>query len=250
MNIGRIFSLLLLSMILTAPAWADARNGQPIKTTGTIKRQGLEGGFWGIVGDDGQNYDPQNLAAEFQQEGLRVSFEAETRPDAASFHMWGTIVEIKSMKKLGAAASPLDTLKPVSGTVKADLHQTQLAVKRALATRGDTLLEPVTQDESQATLRTKPHALDKAALLAAHTSQFKPEDSGYTEGTYELGIRVKANGNRRRSKAWVEVRARIMAFGRAHQAMAKPDTWDPVPSNGKIENEVLKAIQEEAKKRK
>jgi hypothetical protein len=32
--------------------------------------------------------------------------------------------------------------------------------------------------------------------------------------------------------------------------MAKPDTWDPVPSNGKIEKEVLKAIQEEAKKRK
>jgi len=244
MNIRRIFSLLLLSAILTAPAWADARKGQPIKTTGTIKHQGLEGGFWGIVGDDGQNYDPQNLAPEFQKEGLRVSFEAETRPDAAGFHMWGTIVEIKSMKRLGSATDPL---KPVSGTVKADLNDTHLAVKRALATRGDTLLEPVTQDESHVTLSTKPHALERDALLASFTSRTKPEDSGYRNGTYELSIYLTGKGKR---KTLVEVRAKIMAFGTENKAMAKPDTWDPVASNGKIEKEVLKAIQAEAKKKR
>jgi hypothetical protein len=247
MNIGRIFSLLLLSAILTAPAWAEARKGQPIKTTGTIKRQGIEGGFWGIVGDDGQNYDPQNLAPEFQKEGLRVSFEAETRPDAASFHMWGTIVEIKSIKNLGSAASPLDTLKPVSGAVKADLHDTQIAVKKALEARADALQETISEGERLVTLTTTPHALERDALLVSFTSRSKPEDSGYRNGTYELSITLTGKGKR---KTLVEVRAKIMAFGTENKAMAKPDTWDPVASNGKIEKEVLKAIQEEAKKKK
>jgi hypothetical protein len=247
MNIGRIFSLLLLSAILTAPAWAEAQKGQPIKTTGTIKRQGIEGGFWGIVGDDGQNYDPANLAPEFQKEGLRVSFEAVPATNQMSIHMWGAIIEIKSIKKLGSAASPLDTLKPVSGAVKADLHDTQLAVKKALEARADALQETISEGERLVTLTTTPHALEKDALLASFKSQFKPEDSGYQNGTYELAINLTEQGKK---KTLVEVKAKIMAFGRAHVAMAKPDSWDPVASNGKIEKEVLKAILSEAKKRK
>jgi len=244
MNISRIFSLLLLSTFLTAPAWADAKKGQPIKTTGTIKHQGLEGGFWGIVGDNGQNYDPTNLAPEFQKEGLRVSFESESKPDAASFHMWGTIVEIKSIKKLGRTGSPLDTLQATTGVVQADLAATWEATKMVLAARVETLL---TEDKMFGTLSTKPHTMDQVALLAAHKSRLKPEDSGYTEGTYELLINLVPKW---KSKTQVEIRAKIRAFGRANKAMAKPDTWDPVTSNGKIEKEVLKAIQEEAKKRK
>jgi hypothetical protein len=240
-----LFLLLLLPGLFTS-AWADAQKGQPIKTTGTIKHQGLEGGFWGIVGDDGQNYDPQNLSPEFQKEGLRVSFEAETKPDAASFHMWGTIIEIKSMKKLGRTANPLDTLKPVSGAVKADLHDTQLAVKKVLEARADALQEMISQGESLVTMTTTSHALERDALLASFTSRTKPEDSGYRNGTYELSITLTGKGKR---KTLVEVRAVIMAFGTENKAMAKPDSWDPVPSNGKIEKEVLKAILSEAKKR-
>jgi hypothetical protein len=232
---------------LFTPAWADAQKGQPIKTTGTVKHQGLEGGFWGIVGDDGQNYDPQNLAPEFQKEDLRVSFEAETKPDAASFHMWGTIIEIKSMKKLGSAASPLDTLKPVSGTVKADQHDTQLVVKKVLEAPADAHQVGMAQRMSQVIMSTTPHALERDALLASITSRTKPEDSGYRNGTYELSIYLTEQGKK---KTRVEIRAHIMAFGTENQAMAKPDSWDPVLSNGKIEKEVLKAIQEEAKKKK
>lgn len=247
MNIRRIFCLLLLSAILTAPAWADAQKGQPIKTTGTIKHQGLEGGFWGIVGDDGQNYDPQNLAPEFQKEGLRVSFEAAPATNQMSIHMWGMIVEIKSIKKLGSAASPLDTLKPVIGTVKADLHDTQLAVKKVLGARTDTLQTWIQQRMSIVIINTTTIALERDALLASFTSRTKPEDSGYRNGTYELVIYLTPRGEK---KTQVEVRAKIMAFGTENKAMAKPDTWDPVLPNGKIEKEVLKAILREAKKRK
>jgi len=238
-----LFLLLLLPGLLT-PAWADAQKGQPIKTTGTIKHQGIEGGFWGIVGDDGQNYDPANLAPEFQIEGLRVSFEAVTKPDVASFHMWGTIVDIKAIRKLEGSGSAPDSLKPVTGIAEANLTATKEAAKRVVAARGESL---VVRDESTETIATKPHALEKDALLASFESQIKPEDSGYTQGTYELKIYFKPKGKR---KTAVEVKAEIMAFGRAHMAMAKPDTWDPVPSNGKIEREVLMAIQAEAKKKK
>ena len=234
----------LLFLGLFTTAWAGAQKGQPIKTTGTVKHQGLEGGFWGIVGDDGQNYDPANLAVEFQKEGLRVSFEAETRPDAASFHMWGTIVEIKSIKKLGRTGSPLDTLQATTGVAQADLAATWEATKKVLAVRGDTIL---TEDKLFGTLSTKPHALDQAALVAAHKSRFKPENSGYTEGTYELLINLVP---RWKSKTQVELRAKIMAYGTPDKVMARPSAWEQVVSNGKIEKEILKAILSEAKKRK
>ena len=234
----------LLFLGLFTSAWAEAQKGQPIKTTGTIKHQGIEGGFWGIVGDDGTNYDPASLAPEFQKEGLRVYFEAVPATNQMSIHMWGTMVEIKSMKKLGRSGSPLDTLHATTGVARADLAATWEATKKVLAARGETLL---TEDKMVGTLSTKPRPLDKDALLAAHKSRYKPEDSGYREGTYELLINLVPKW---KSKTQVEIRAKIMAFGTENKAMAKPDTWDPVLSNGKIEKEVLKAILSEAKKRK
>jgi parvulin-like peptidyl-prolyl isomerase len=136
-----------------------------------------------------------------------------------------------------ALAQVADSAKPVTGVAKAGLITTWEAAKRVLAARGETL---VVRDETTETIATKPHALEREALLASFKSQFKPEDSGYTHGTYELAINLSEKGAK---KTFVEVKAKIMAYGRAHQAMAKPDTWDPVPSNGKIEGEVIKAIQ-------
>ena len=42
--------------------------------TGTIQYNDFEGGFFGIVGDDGENYDPINLPTDFGEEGLRVKY--------------------------------------------------------------------------------------------------------------------------------------------------------------------------------
>ena len=68
--------------------------------TGTVVFLSFEGGFYGIKGDDGKNYDPANLPEEFRKDGLRVQFEAKRPTRQASFHMWGVIVELVHIQKL------------------------------------------------------------------------------------------------------------------------------------------------------
>ena len=61
----------------------------------------LEGGFYGIVDDAGERYDPVNLGDEFKSDGLRIRFEAKILRDYVSVHMWGRLVEILEVERLG-----------------------------------------------------------------------------------------------------------------------------------------------------
>lgn len=71
-----------------------------IQTTGTVQYVQLEGGFYGIVAEDGTKYDPTNLPDEFEEDGLRVRFRAELKEDVLGFHMWGKIVELLEIQRL------------------------------------------------------------------------------------------------------------------------------------------------------
>ncbi|MFX0042981.1 MAG: hypothetical protein ACFE8L_08725 [Candidatus Hodarchaeota archaeon] len=75
-------------------------NNELIYGTGTIIYLNIEGGFYGILSDDGEHYDPINLPIEYQIDGLRISFIAKERSDLLSFHMWGRIVELISIHPL------------------------------------------------------------------------------------------------------------------------------------------------------
>ncbi len=68
--------------------------------TGTVKFMDLEGGFFGIITDEGKHYDPINLESDYQIDDLRVRFKAKIRDDLGSFHMWGTIIEIIWIEKI------------------------------------------------------------------------------------------------------------------------------------------------------
>ena len=68
---------------------------------GTVKYIGLEGGFYGIIGDDGGRYQPLNLPEEYRVDGLRIWFKAKIREDVATIYMWGTPIEILEVKALG-----------------------------------------------------------------------------------------------------------------------------------------------------
>lgn len=62
---------------------------QVISGIGTVYYMDLEGGFFGIVGDDGRQYQPINLAANLQEDGLRLSFTGEIVEDFVDMYMWG-----------------------------------------------------------------------------------------------------------------------------------------------------------------
>lgn len=76
----------------TYPLHAEYR--RPWLPSGTIVFLPLEGGFFGISGDDGTKYLPLNLGEEFRVDGLRVVFEAEEARDTATIQMWGTPVNL------------------------------------------------------------------------------------------------------------------------------------------------------------
>ena len=65
-----------------------------ISGTGTIRFMDFEGGFYGIVADDGQRYDPGRLEEVFQQDGLRVRFVVREMKGVMSVRMWGRLVEL------------------------------------------------------------------------------------------------------------------------------------------------------------
>ncbi|MFX1327632.1 MAG: hypothetical protein ACFE91_05740 [Promethearchaeota archaeon] len=92
------FCVLTVSMIMIHSD--QSTNDEIISGTGEIVFLSFEGGFYGIISNDGKHYDPINLPDEFKIDGLRISFTAKIRPDLVSLHMWGTIVELLSIKRL------------------------------------------------------------------------------------------------------------------------------------------------------
>jgi len=60
---------------------------------GEIVHNDFEGGFYGIVGDNGDYYDPINLPSIYQIEDLRVTFSADIL-NQSSIHMWGSVIGI------------------------------------------------------------------------------------------------------------------------------------------------------------
>jgi len=93
--------LLVLALALVALVGCVGEDVDVLSVTGTVRFIDLEGGFYGIVGEDGKNYVPTNLSQEFQEDCLPICFEAKIREDIANAYMWGTMVEITKIEKLG-----------------------------------------------------------------------------------------------------------------------------------------------------
>jgi len=81
-------------------SFISCEDDDKLKQTGTVQFIELEGGFYGIISDDGNKFDPINLDSEFRVDGLRVEFEYKKANGQDSFHMWGTIIEIISIRKI------------------------------------------------------------------------------------------------------------------------------------------------------
>ncbi|MCX7833217.1 MAG: hypothetical protein N2490_03290 [Ignavibacteria bacterium] len=81
--------LTLLFLISTTAFTQDIVN-----STGRVEYFTFEGGFYGIIGDDGINYEPMNLPVQFQEQGCKIKFKGLIRTDVMSIHNWGTIIEL------------------------------------------------------------------------------------------------------------------------------------------------------------
>lgn len=71
-----------------------------VSAVGTVRYVDLEGGFYGIETDDGGRYNPSNLAAEYQEDGMTVRFRAVRQEDVMTTQMWGTPVEILDIARV------------------------------------------------------------------------------------------------------------------------------------------------------
>ncbi len=83
-----------------------------IATNGTVTYIDLEGGFYGIIAEDGLNCLPSNLPDEYRIDGLFVRFTADIEDDIMGFPMWGVPVKIRSIEPIGGVR-----LVAASGTV-------------------------------------------------------------------------------------------------------------------------------------
>ena len=98
MNKYAIFGISIFLCVIACGPHAKQEN--PGQIIGIVRFIEIEGGFYGIITDDGQNYDPINLPEEYKKDGARIRFTAKKTDDQTSFHMWGTIVELTNIEKL------------------------------------------------------------------------------------------------------------------------------------------------------
>jgi hypothetical protein len=65
---------------------------------GTIRKLGLEGGVWALIGDDGQQYHLVDAPAAIRKDGLRVEIEGEVA-GGASIAMIGSMLRVRTFKQ-------------------------------------------------------------------------------------------------------------------------------------------------------
>jgi hypothetical protein len=70
-----------------------------IRGTGTIRYVDLEGGFYGLVAEDGTKYDPTPLPDSLRVDGLSVRFRVRTTGGLTT-RMWGTPVELVDVERI------------------------------------------------------------------------------------------------------------------------------------------------------
>jgi hypothetical protein len=66
---------------------------------GTIRKLGVEGGVWALIGDDGQQYHLVDAPAAIKKDGKRVTIEGEV-PRGASIAMIGSMLRVRSFRDL------------------------------------------------------------------------------------------------------------------------------------------------------
>lgn len=67
---------------------------KPLTFQGEVVFVEIEGGFYGIVDQNGQKYLPSNLPDVLKQKGLKVRGTAELKSGKMGFKQWGKMIDI------------------------------------------------------------------------------------------------------------------------------------------------------------
>jgi methionine-rich copper-binding protein CopC len=91
---------ILLKQPIVEQAYVVIATRNKVCASGIVEYLGIEGGFWGVIGDDGEHYDLGNMPEKFKKQGLRIKFCGKPI-NAASIRMWGTMVNVSSIEEIG-----------------------------------------------------------------------------------------------------------------------------------------------------
>ncbi len=95
-----IFLLAALALIgISMLTFGQAKASNNIEViSGTVRYVGEEGGFWGVVGDDGKRYEPIHMPTELRRNGLKIELTATVFKNHYSIRTWGILIEVLDYK--------------------------------------------------------------------------------------------------------------------------------------------------------
>ena len=73
-------------------------NTVPVSIGGEVVFRERDGGFFGILADNGRQYEPANLDPAFHTEGLRVTLSGQLDTTKLGKHQWGNPIELEKVK--------------------------------------------------------------------------------------------------------------------------------------------------------
>lgn len=79
--------------------------GEAVMLQGTVRYLHMEGGFWGIVADNGQHILPKNLPQEYRKDGIRLSFSAQEITGMMTIQQWGKLSNLSDITVIGQVES-------------------------------------------------------------------------------------------------------------------------------------------------
>ncbi|WP_341503796.1 hypothetical protein [Gallaecimonas sp. GXIMD4217] len=107
---GLLLSLLLAGCSQAGGLPTPGTDAKPVPTAkmtqsiisgqGEIRLLPMEGGFYGIVAEDGRHWLPLGLPPEFRRPGLKVRFSGEPKPEVLTIQQWGTPLRITEISPL------------------------------------------------------------------------------------------------------------------------------------------------------
>ena len=101
--VTRLFAI--SAAVLVVSGCSQAGSGETLiidgngSTLAIVSFIDLEGGFYGIITDEGERHEPVNLHVDYQVDGLRIRYKYNTLQDVASYRMWGTPIEILEIRE-------------------------------------------------------------------------------------------------------------------------------------------------------